>query len=419
MKDATNGTGEGSLASTSAYTATLEEELHPAPSPESGPEMVDCSDFMARFAFISSEGTPFALDGFSVAIDVTRLNPAAAQISLRPLKPLFAGMRESSVVLVVQPWDATPAYFMVQVGKGSARREVRVHQTGLEVATKAFAEGKLPVLSAKDVQHAAIHARDTGTPMRVPIKYLQWRENLPARWREAATKVLAANAEYASPKSDTLAEPMANLRAAERKTVVGEFLARCIWIDHRSEQLGYLAARRVWREENDHFGFSPYPEGDAKMRAFARSLTRNNDGRLSRRKGLARVIPMLSSQLSWSSPTLQIHDEQFRQSHGLDMYYSIYRGLEVLSQIAAPLLVYEPGTLDSAIPVDLVQSNIRPEDYLFVSAPEIKARLRHGGPGHETLNPTLVDALDATSLGTATSLGAGTVGGGGNTQDGH
>ncbi|MGI9331650.1 MAG: hypothetical protein ACR2RL_00680, partial [Gammaproteobacteria bacterium] len=344
------------------------------------------------------------------ASDITRLVPEESPASLRPLKPLFKGMRDSGVTLVVQPWDPVPAYFMATVNRAGARRDVRVHQTSLEVATKAFAEGKLPVLSAKDVQRAAIQARDKGTPMRVPIKYLIWRENIPAKWREAARKILATNAEYSAPKAQALCEPLENLRAEERKTVVGEFLARCIWIDNRSEQLGYLAARRMWRGENDHFGFSPYPEGDAKMRAFARSLSRNNDGRLTRRRGLARVIPMLSSQLAWSSPTLQIHDERFRLSHGLDMYYSIYRGLEALSQVAAPLLVYEPGTLDSAIPVDLVQTSLRPEEYLFVSAPEIKAQMRSGGAGHETLSATMLDGLEATSLGAATSLGVGTLG---------
>ncbi|MGI9335577.1 MAG: hypothetical protein ACR2RL_20730, partial [Gammaproteobacteria bacterium] len=54
---------ESPLESTAAaLSIRAASESQRPPAPRSGPEMIDYSDFMARFAFVSSEGTPFALD---------------------------------------------------------------------------------------------------------------------------------------------------------------------------------------------------------------------------------------------------------------------------------------------------------------------------------------------------------------------
>lgn len=373
----------------------LDREFASQGGPASG-DLVNYDDVLPPFTLMSTSGHLFALDGFSIARDMSKLLPRDSGASLRPLKALFKGAHPSRMTLVITPWDNSRFHFVVETGEGSGLRQIRIHEDSMSVAGKTLAEGSLPIIAARDLQQAAIAARGNGTALEVRLRNLQWRDKLPTKWREAAYKVLAENSSQSGAKAHALSEPLNALRAEQRKSVVGDFLGRCIWIDNRTEQLGYLAARRVWSSENDRFAFSPYPEGDSKMRKFADSLARNSTGRLVRRRDLARVISMVSSQLPWTSPTLEVCDQDFRATHGLQRYYSIYRGLDALSAIAAPLLVYEEGTLDSAIPLDLVQTPMPPEDYLFVSAPEIRERLRPTHADSESLGVTLDLTLDGT-----------------------
>ena len=65
---------------------------------------------------------------------------------------------------------------------------------------------------------------------------------------------------------------------------------------------------------------------------------------LTRRRDLdawfqANVYPIPLAEMSWTSPTLHFYDAAFRERMNLDEYYSLYRGLEKLCELGAPVAV--------------------------------------------------------------------------------
>jgi len=92
------------------------------------------------------------------------------------------------------------------------------------------------------------------------------------------------------------------------------------------------------------------------------------------RDEFANVIPTLVKQHPWTAPTLHIYDEEFREKNDLEEFYSLYKGLQSLCNIGAPVLCYEQGINNNAIPVILLKPSLRSGDITQLSVKEFPAK---------------------------------------------
>ncbi|MCP5150295.1 MAG: hypothetical protein H6983_09915 [Ectothiorhodospiraceae bacterium] len=314
-------------------------------------ELLDFSSTVCRFLVLSPKGQLFSLNAFLLSRDMSRIVPRIATANFHPIYPLIAGTRPSRMLLVLHPGERANAYFLMDMQAGGQRKSMKVFQEAQEIVSGALVDGLLPIIHLEELQRNAMLARRNKSPISVRLRYLLLRPNLPSGWLDCATAVFRFNAEVTDDKATLIEDKLAELRREVGRTMIDKYLAKCIWLDSRTGLLGRVSGNA------ERTGFGSFITGDAHVVTFGRSLARDHEGRYDARTGFANVIPALVKGTTWTSPTLHVYDEKFRDDYGLEEYYSLYRGLAALSEIGAPVLIHSGSALGNAIPVAL----LRPE----------------------------------------------------------
>jgi hypothetical protein len=321
----------------------------PVPTAPGEPALLDFTGSVGRFLLLSPKGQLFALTGFRTSADFARLVPQICGASFHDIYPLIAGSRPSRILLVLHPGEHAHAYFLMEIETGGTRRVAKVFQEAEELVAEAVKDDLLPVILLDELQKAAAMSRRNRAPLSVRLRYLELRANLPQSWREAAKEVFLGNAAVGGDKGEILESRLVELRREINRSMLDGYLGKCIWLDARSGLLGRPAPNR------DRSGFTSFVTGDPNVVSFGKSLARDADGRFAMRTNFANVVPALVKGMSWTAPTVHVYDQPFRESFGLEEYYSLYQGLRALSDVGAPVLIHRGGTLDNAIPVALLR----------------------------------------------------------------
>lgn len=313
------------------------------------PGMLDYTGTVGGFLFWSPKGQLFALRRFVVTRDFSRITPQVASANFHVAYPLFSRMTESNINLVLHPTQQAHAYFLMDIKAGPTKKTVKVFQESSEVITSAIESQKFPVIHFGELQKAVITSRQNQSPISIRIRFLELRPNLPRVLREAATEIFVANANAEGNKDARLEYKLAALARELRRTMVQDYLVKCLWLNPITNHLGMMTC-------NDQLsGFSKFISGDADVTAFERCLARDEDGHYRSRSGIANVLPTMQSRVKWNSPTLHIYDDAFRSAHRLQEYYSLHAGLKALCAVGPPVLVHEAYELPEAVPVHLLQ----------------------------------------------------------------
>ncbi len=313
------------------------------------PGMLDYTAVMGGFLFWSPKGQLFALNRFVVSRDFSKILPQLASADFHVVYPLFSGMIESNINLVLHPTQHAHAYFLMDIKAGPTRKTVKVFQESSEIVGNALASQKFPVIHFGELQNAVVTSRRNQSPISIRIRFLELRPNLPKILRDAAMEVFVANANPEGNKEARLEYKLATLAKELRRGMVENYLVKCLWLNPVTNHLGMMTC-------NDQLsGFSKFVSGDADVTAFERCLARDQDGHYEAQTGIANVLPVLLSQVKWNSPTVHIYDEEFRQAHRLQEYYSLYAGLKALCAVGPPVLVHEAYELPEAVPVHLLR----------------------------------------------------------------
>ncbi len=317
--------------------------------------MLDYSAVIGGFVLRGPGGRFVALNGLEIARDLSKIVPRLASADFRALDPLVVETRPGPMVLVLHPGERAHAYFLLDTTVAGTRRTIRVFQNTEDVVHDALDANLLPVLDLDELRRGIVASRRRHSPISLRVHHLVLRANSPADWTRAIFDVFAANVDAEGNKTALLEERLATLRREVRSTMFKRYLTQCVWFDPASDALGRITASRVDLDEEEHYGFSAFAGGDAAMTDFVNSLAKGSDGRLISGGGFANVLPTPIAGREWLSPTLHVHDESYRDRFGFEEYYSLYRGLEALCQLGAPVRVYDREQVESSIPVRLLR----------------------------------------------------------------
>jgi hypothetical protein len=311
--------------------------------------MLDYTDLVGCFLFWSPKGQVFALSQFLVSPDFARIVPQVASANFHVLYPLLSGMTESNIVLVVHPGEHAHGYFLTELKAGPTRKTVKVFQEPAEIVSNAIASQKFPVIHFGELQQAVLASRRNKSPLSLRIRFLELRAGLERPLLEAISDTFIANTATEGDKERRLEFKLATLDRELKRTMVEDFLVKCLWLNPATQHLGKMICN------DEKSGFSKFVTGDEQITAFGRSVERDSEGQYEVQSGVANVLPTLLPDLKWNSPTLHVYDESFRQAHRLREYYSLYAGLKALCSVGAPVLVHESYELPNSIPVHLLK----------------------------------------------------------------
>ena len=311
--------------------------------------MLDYTGTVGGFLFWSPKGQLFALNRFLVSRDFSRIQPQVASADFHVAYPLFSRMTDSNINLVLHPTRQAHAYFLLDIKAGQTRKTVKVLQESSEIIANAIASQKFPVIHFAELQNAVITSRRNQSPISIRLRFLELRANLPKTLRHAAAEIFTTNANPGGNKQTRLEYKLAAVATELRRTMVDNFLVKCLWLNPITNHLGMMTC-------NDQLsGFSKFVSGDADITAFERCLARDPEGHYQAQTGIANVLPIMLSHVKWNSPSVHIYDEAFRRAHRLQEYYSLYAGLKALSAIGPPVLVHQSYELPQAVPVHLLR----------------------------------------------------------------
>lgn len=317
--------------------------------------MVDLSSVLCGFLMVSQQGRLFALEHIEASETLDRFAPRPCPVSLEGLAPLITRLRPSPIALVVHPGDPPRSYFLTSLQTAGRQRQMKVFQSTDDIVTESLNAGGWPMMHVGELQRAAAAVRDKATTLSVPIRQAELRPNLPTPWREALHGVFTANLEPADEKTSLMEEHVGRLRASISRTMIDGWLAHCLWLDPETGLVGRALPNR------DHTGFTSLVGDDLGVLDFRLLLARDEEGRVVQTEGVANVMPALRQGTSWTGPTVNVYDADFRSRHKLDEYYSLYRGLRALAAIGAPLLEFQRGPIGHAMAVKLLMPAAAPE----------------------------------------------------------
>jgi len=311
--------------------------------------MLDYTSTVGGFLFWSPKGQLFALNRFVVSRDFSKILPQVASANFHVAYPLFSRMTASNINLVLHPTQHAHAYFLMYIKAGPKKKTVKVFQESSEIIGNAIASQKFPVIHFGELQKAVMTSRRNQSPVSIRIRFLELRANLSKVLRDAASDLFVTNANPEGNKEARLEYKLAAVGAELRRAMVADYLVNCLWLNPVTNHLGMMTC-------NDKAsGFSKFVSGDADVTAFERCLARDEDGHYVARTGFANVLPVMLSQVKWNSPSVHIYDEEFRNTHRLEEYYSLYTGFKALCAAGAPVLMHEAYELPEAVPVHLLR----------------------------------------------------------------
>ena len=311
--------------------------------------MLDYTSIVGSFLFWSPKGQLFSLNRFVVSRDFSKILPQMSSANFHVAYPLFSGMTESNINLVLHPTQQAHAYFLMDIKAGPTKKTVKVFQESSEIIGNAIAAQKFPVIHFGELQKAVMASRRNQSPVSIRIRFLELRANLSKVLRDAASDLFVTNANPEGNKEARLEYKLAAVGAELRRAMVENYLVNCLWLNPVTNHLGMMTC-------NDKAsGFSKFVSGDADVTAFERCLARDEDGHYVARTGFANVLPVMLSQVKWNSPSVHIYDEEFRNTHHLEEYYSLYAGFKALCAAGAPVLKHEAYELPEAVPVHLLR----------------------------------------------------------------
>ena len=332
------------------------------------PQMLDYSEPLGRFLFLSQKGQLFALDGLSISADLSKLAPRASSTSFNAVYPLITRIRPSNVSLVVQAGEPSNAYFLVNRSRDGSGKRMRVRQDTPEIIMTALKSDRFPVVHLGELQKIVNTSQKNQSPLSLPIRYLELRPQLPDTWSAALKDVFFANAESNQDKTEVLEQKLRILRDEIKATMLEQYLSKCMWLNDGGSMLGMLR----YKENNTEF--VPFDTGDSQITAFVNSLEKSSEGKYIGRRDFANVISTLVKKNPWVSPTLHIYDPIFRAQHDLSEHYSLYNGLRVLCDIGAPVLLHREEGFDTTIPVVLLKPSHAGGQITQVSVREFPTR---------------------------------------------
>ena len=336
---------------------------------DSNAGLVDYSDTIGSFVILSQKGQLFALNGISISADFSKLAPRINTASFHAVYPLVSRVKPSNIVLVIHPGERGQAYFLMDIKAGPLKKSVKVFQETVDIIGSALEDDVFPIIHLGELQKAALQSRKNQTPLSIPIRYIELRESLPLTWGASVKDLFLVNADFkGGDKTSALEEKLETLREEVKVSMFENYLEKCLWLDAAS---GYLGKLKFAEPDVD---FSPFGPGDAQTTSFIQSLQKDEAGRFETRQEFANVIPTLVKQHPWTSPTLHIYDDDFREKNKLDEYYSLYKGLKSLCNIGAPVLLHEGGEITGAIPVTLLKPSMRGGDITQLSVKEFPAK---------------------------------------------
>lgn len=313
------------------------------------PGMLDYTSTVGGFLFWSPKGQLFALNRFVVSRDFSKIVPQVSSANFRVAYPLFSGMIESNINLVLHPTKQAHAYFLMDIKAGPTKKTVKVFQEPSEIIDNAIASQKFPVIHFGELQEAVIISRRNQSPISIRIRFLELRENLSKILRDAVTELFVANANPTGNKEARLEYKLATIGRELRRSMVENYLVKCLWLNPMTNHVGTMTC-------NDQLtGFSKFVSGDADVTAFERCLARDENGQYLAQSGIANVLPVMLSHVKWNSPSVHIYDVAFRDAHRLQEYYSLYAGLKALCAVGTPVLVHKSYELPEAVPVHLLR----------------------------------------------------------------
>lgn len=311
--------------------------------------MLDYTSIVGAFLFWSPKGQLFALNRFVVSKDFSRILPQVASANFHVAFPLFSSMSESNINLVLHPTQLAHAYFLMDIKAGPTKKTVKVFQEPSEIIANAIASQKFPVIHFGELQEALMVSRRNQSPVSIRIRFLELRANLSKVLRDAATEIFVANANPAGNKEARLEYKLVTVGRELRRGMVENYLVKCLWLNPTTNHVGMMTC-------NDQLsGFSKFVSGDLEVTAFEHCLARDEDGHYVAQTGIANVLPVMLSQVQWNSPSVHVYNEDFRNAHRLQEYYSLYAGLKALSAVGTPVLVHKSYELPEAVPVHLLR----------------------------------------------------------------
>jgi hypothetical protein len=313
------------------------------------PGMLDYTSTVGGFLFWSPKGQLFSLNRFVVSRDFSRILPQVSSANFHAVYPLFSNMTKSNINLVLHPTQQAHAYFLMDIKAGPTKRTVKVFQESSEIIDNAIASGKFPVIHFGELQKAVIVSRRNQSPVSIRIRFLELRANLSKVLRDAAAELFVANANPAGNKEARLEYKLATVGAELRRAMVENYLVNCLWLNLTTNHLGMMTCN------DKSSGFSKFVSGDVELTAFERCLARDGDGHYVAQTGFANVLPAMLSRVEWNSPSVHIYDEDFRNTHRLQEYYSLYAGFKALCAVGVPVLKHEAYELPEAVPVHLLR----------------------------------------------------------------
>jgi hypothetical protein len=307
---------------------------HYQPSSQNIPNLLDLSGSLGSFFMVSKQGKIFALERLSAAPDLSKMIPEIYTGDFNTLYPLVADIRPSNMVMVIHPGKQAKSHFLMDVKAGSMKKSVKVLEEASEVISRTLEDGAFPIILLGELEKAFFISRMKGIDMVIPIRFAAFKSSLPAAWVQVIEELFRANAELGKEKAARLDNHLELLRATIEETQLKEYILKCIWLDMDSRGLGKLTL------DAGGVRFTPYDPHDRQFFAFYKALQKGVDGTPQTYAEVAKVIPFPLKRFSWVAPTLHLYDQKFRTQHQLEEYYSLYSGMQALTKIGTPVLLF-------------------------------------------------------------------------------
>ena len=342
-------------------------------APQGPSEILDFGDAVSGFFVRGTNGRLISLAGFSLSRDLRKVAPRTAPTDLAILDPFIGNTKPSSLMLMLHLSARAQSYFLTDSTIAGARRTMKIFEGTEEIVLNCLDNQQFPVIELEDMKRAILAGRESQAPVSLQVRHLDLRDSIPRSWLTIIRDIFEANLRTSVDKSITMEGHLTSLRQRVRSTMFDRYLSHCTWVDSHSGEVGTVNPSKLG-EVKRRLEFAPFTGGDVHMADFIDSLARDEQGNHVTTFGRANVYPIPLPRKEWSSPTLHIYDRSFRERLGLDEYYSLYRGLDILSQMGAPVLVYDRNQLGRTIPVRVLKPSPKGGDLVSLSVSSFSSR---------------------------------------------
>ncbi len=321
------------------------------------PRLLSFQESLGRFLVVSPKGQLFALDDVRIAEDYSKVVPGICPADFHVATTVGLKLDESNLTLVLQPRDQASAYFLTRLPGGASNKPIKVFQEAEEIVRTAVDNGRFPVIVLADLHRMLTQARARMTakhlpapPIPLPVRYLVLRPTAPTDWVDSISKLFLLAAEGDPDKAEVLNDRLDELNTRIKRSMVRQYLLDCLWTDPGRKRIGRMSC------SEDGASLRNFVSGAPELLEFTDALAVSDDGRYDSVDEVANVIPRMVAKMPWTAPTIHIYDDAVRRRYKLQEFYSLYSGLRELSAVGAPVLVNQPGVLDSVIPVSLIKT---------------------------------------------------------------